>query len=181
MKTATGNLKIDRLVNTDGNIDLTAGQDLIVTTATNALVGDNISLKAEFGEIRDASGGTIRFNLIDSVDNGSVSAYSRVGDLAMVETDGDMRVGVIDISGNLTLTVDNGSLLDGNLEQVDDTQTQAALLALWDDLQLTGSYAETKKTNQVSSFEDTMTQLYVDYWNSAECNRKRWNICGRCL
>ena len=165
MKTATGNLKIDRLVNTDGNIDLTAGQDLIVTTATNALVGDNISLKAEFGEIRDASGGTIRFNLIDSVDNGSVSAYSRVGDLAMVETDGDMRVGVIDISGNLTLTVDNGSLLDGNLEQVDDTQTQAALLALWDDLQLTGSYAETKKTNQISSFEDTMTQLYVDYWN----------------
>ncbi|MGC6517441.1 MAG: hypothetical protein ACON49_05385 [Candidatus Puniceispirillaceae bacterium] len=165
MKTATGNLKIDRLVNTDGSIDLSAGQDLIVTTATNALVGDNISLKAAFGEIRDAAGGELRFDLLDGADNGSVSAYSRIGDLAMREISGDMRVGVIDISGNLNLTVDNGDLLDGNLEQVDDTQTQAALLALWDELQLTGSYAETKKTNQIDTYEDTMTQLYVDYWN----------------
>mgnify|MGYP000291077933 CR=1 FL=1 len=165
MQTATGNLQIDRLVNTDGNIDLSAGQDLILTTTSNALVGDNISLRAEFGEIRDVSGNALRFDLLDSADNGSVSVYSRVGDIAMVETQGDMRVGVIDIAGNLNLTVDNGSLLDGNAEQIDDTQTQSALLALWTALALTGSEAETKKADQQSSYEDTMTQLYVDYWN----------------
>ena len=165
MQTATGNLRIDRLVNTDGNIALVAGQDLVVTTTTNALVGDNISLTAEFGEVRDVSGNALRFDLLDSVDNGSVSVYSRVGDLAMVETAGDMRVGVIDISGNLDLTVTNGDLLDGNLEQTDDTQTQAALLALWSDLALTGDNADTKVAAQETSYEETMTQLYVDYWN----------------
>ena len=164
MQTATGDLQIDSLVNTDGSIELVAGQDLILTTASDALVGDNISLSAQFGEIRDVSGNALRVNLLDGVDNGSLSAYSRVGDLALVETSGDMRVGVIDISGNLDLTVTNGDLLDGNLEQVDDTQTQSALLALWNDLQLTGSYAETKKADQEASFEDAMTQLYIDYW-----------------
>ena len=162
METATGDLIIDRLVNTDGNIKLSAGQDLVLNTGTNALVGDNITLRAEFGQLSDTSGNALR---IDSRDNGSVSAYSRVGDLALREIDGDMYVGQIDISGNLNLTIDNGSVLDGNLEQVDDTQTQAALLALWTDLQLTGSYAETKKTDQIASYEDSMTQLYVDYWN----------------
>ena len=161
MQTATGNLVIDRLVNTDGNINLKAGQDLVLNTGTDALVGDNITLTAEFGQLSDASGNALR---IDSRDNGSVSAYSRVGDLAMREIDGDMYVGQIDISGNLTLTIDNGSVLDGNLEQVDDTQTQSALLSLWNDLQLTGSYATTKKNNQVASFEDSMTNLYNDYW-----------------
>ena len=136
-----------------------------MTTATNALVGDNISLTAQFGQIRDVSGNAVRFDLLDSADNGSLSAYSRVGDLALVEVQGDMRVGVIDIAGNLDLTVDNGSLLDGNLEQVDDTQTQSALLALWTDLALTGDNADTKKANQQTSYEQTMTQLYVDYWN----------------
>ena len=161
MKTETGNLVIDRLVNTDGNINLTAGQNLILNTATDALVGDNITLTAQFGELSDVSGNALR---IDSLDNGSVSAYSRVGNLAMREIAGDMYVGQIDISGNLNLTIDNGSVLDGNLEQVDDTQTQSALLSLWNDLQLTGSYAETKKTDQIASYEDSMTQLYVDYW-----------------
>ena len=161
MQTATGNLVIDRLVNTDGNINLKAGQDLVLNTGTDALVGDNITLTAEFGQLSDTSGNALR---IDSRDNGSVSAYSRVGDLAMREIDGDMYVGQIDISGNLTLTIDNGSVLDGNLEQVDDTQTQSALLSLWNDLQLTGSYATTKKNNQVASFEDSMTNLYNDYW-----------------
>ena len=164
MQTATGDLQIDSLVNTDGSIELVAGQDLILTTASDALVGDNISLSAQFGEIRDASGNALRVNLLDSADNGSLSAYSRVGDLALVETAGDMRVGVIDIAGNLDLTVTNGDLLDGNLEQIDDTQTQSALLALWNDLQLTGSNAETKKADQEASFEDAMTQLYIDYW-----------------
>ena len=162
MKTETGNLVIDRLVNTDGNINLTAGQNLILNTATDALVGDNITLTAQFGELSDVSGNALR---IDSLDNGSVSAYSRVGNLAMREIAGDMYVGQIDISGNLNLTIDNGSVLDGNLEQVDDTQTQSALLSLWNDLQLTGSYAETKKTDQIASYEESMTQLYVDYWN----------------
>ena len=167
METEVGSLTIDRLVNTDGNVVLTAGQNLQVNTTDNAITGDNISLTAEFGSVTDSSGNTIRVNTLD---NGSLSVYARQGDVDITEitTDGtanNLYVGTIDIAGNLNLTVDNGSLLDGNVEQVDDTQTQAALLALWTELSLTGTYADTKKDAQIDSYEDSMTQLYVDYWN----------------
>ena len=38
----------------------------------------------------------------------------------------------------------NGTLKDGDTVQTDDAATQAALLALWTDLELTGAAAETK-------------------------------------
>ncbi|MGC6439628.1 MAG: leukotoxin LktA family filamentous adhesin [Candidatus Puniceispirillaceae bacterium] len=164
METEVGNLDIERLVNTGGNIILSAGQDLTLNTGTNALVGDNISLTANFGAVADQSGNAIRTNLLDNT-SGALSVYSRKGNVALVETSGDLRVGQININGNLDINVPSGDLLDGNTEQVDDTQTQTALLSLWTDLGLLGAEAETKKQNQISKYEDSMTQLYVDYWN----------------
>ena len=82
METEVGSLTIDRLVNTDGNVVLTAGQNLQVNTTDNAITGDNISLTAEFGSVTDSSGNTIRVNTLD---NGSLSVYARQGDVDITE------------------------------------------------------------------------------------------------
>ncbi|EHI49802.1 hemolysin-type calcium-binding region [SAR116 cluster alpha proteobacterium HIMB100] len=156
-----GNLNFVNLTNTgDGTVDLYAGENISLTTATTALRGGDITMKAKYGSLTDVSGNAIR---IDSQATGALSAYSRTGEIDIVEVAGDLRVKQIDSISNVTLSTTNGSILDGNDEQTDDVTTQAALLALWNELSLTGQRAEDKKTAQIASFNNEMNDLYRDY------------------
>ena len=118
-------------------------------------------MKAKYGSLTDVSGNAIR---IDSQGTVALSAYSRTGEINIAEVAGDLIwVKQIDSISNVTLSTTNGSILDGNDEQTDDVTTQAALLALWNELSLTGQRAEDKKTAQIASYNNEMNDLYRDY------------------
>ena len=156
-----GNLNFVNLTNTgNGTVDLYAGENISLTTASTALRGGDITMKAKYGSLTDVSGNAIR---IDSQGTGALSAYSRTGEINIAEVVGDLRVKQIDSISNVTLSTTNGSILDGNDEQTDDVTTQAALLALWNELSLTGQRAEDKKTAQIASYNNEMNDLYRDY------------------
>ncbi len=156
-----GNLNFVNLTNTgNGDVKLYAGESISLTTASTALRGSDISLTAKYGSLSDVSGNAIR---LDSQGTGALTAYSRTGAIDIVEVAGDLRVKQVDSISDVTLATVNGSILDGNDEQTDDVTTQAALLALWNELSLTGQRAEDKKTAQKVSYVNEMNDLYRDY------------------
>ncbi|MGC6512260.1 MAG: leukotoxin LktA family filamentous adhesin [Parvibaculales bacterium] len=156
-----GNLRFAQLTNVDGDVILEAGENIYLNTQSNILVGDTVSLRANYGEIADTSGNAVRVNTLD----GTFSAYSRAGNINVVETEGDISVRQINTVGDVTLATLNGSILDGNTEQTDDAAAQAALLALWTDLQLTeDTGALDKRNDQIAGYNRSMEQLYQDYY-----------------
>ncbi|MGC6476026.1 MAG: leukotoxin LktA family filamentous adhesin, partial [Parvibaculales bacterium] len=161
IKSENGDLRFASLVNSAGDIELVASENIYLTTTDNVLTGENISLRANYGELADLSGNAIKVN----TGSGALSAYSRSGDIAIVETQGDLRLRQIDAFGNVSISVPTGSLLDGNQEQTDDVATQEALLSLWADLRLTGDDAVAKRNEQMDSYRRSMNQLYGDYWS----------------
>ena len=155
------NMTFTALTNSDGNIDLYAGKTITLNTASNTLVGDNISLYSLYGAVRDTSGNAIRIN---TMDNGTVNVRSRSGDIKLLETSGDLFIDSIDVIGNAEIATSSGSILDANLLQTNDEDTQSALLGLWAELGLTGDNATTKRDNQIVAYNDSQEQLYEDYW-----------------
>ena len=57
-KAETDDLIFSSLTNTSGNINLYAGEDIVIDTSSTALQGDNITLKAQYGSISNQGGGT---------------------------------------------------------------------------------------------------------------------------
>ena len=163
MTSQDGNLIFDNLTNTgNGDVVLFAGEDIRIDTDVAVLRGNDIDLTAEVGAIVNLGSGDLRIN---SVDNGTLSALSRSGNISITEISDDIRVKRIDAVGNVSLTTDNGSIMDANEIQTDDAAAQATLLSLWNDLALTGSDALAKKDDQIEAHEREMTLLYNDYWD----------------
>ena len=162
MTSEDGNLIFDNLTNTgNGDVVLFAGEDLRINTDAAVLRGNDIDLTAEVGAIVNLGTGDL---LINTVDNGTLSALSRSGNIEITETSQGLRVKRIDAIGNVSLTVSGGDITDANAIETDDTAAQATLLSLWNDLELTGDAASDKKDDQIDAHEAEMTLLYNDYW-----------------
>ena len=156
-----GNLNFVNLTNTgNGTVDLYAGENISLTTASTALRGGDITMKAKYGSLTDVSGNAIR---IDSQGTGALSAYSRTGEINITEVAGNLRVKQIDSISNVTLSTTNGSILDGNDEQTDDVTTQAALLALWNELSLTGPACRRQENRTDCVLQQRDERLIRDY------------------
>ena len=163
LKSLEGNINVRTFTNTTpGTVDIYAGESLTFDTASTALRAEDLNLTAKYGSISDIGGNTVR---IDTQNDGLFNAYSRTDGLNFTEVAGDLNVGVVDSISNVSLTTLAGGIKDGDARQVDDVAAQAALLALWNDLQLTGQQAESKRAAQISNFEGEMTSLYHDYWD----------------
>ena len=160
-KAETDDLRFSSLSNTSGNINLYAGEDIVIDTSSTALQGDNITLKAQYGSISNQGGGTLRVNTLTG---GVINAYSREGSINITELSGDLYIESIDTIGNVDITTNSGSILDANSAQTNDEETQSALLSIWDDLGLRGDNATTKLTDQVASYNDGQEALYADYF-----------------
>ena len=161
LRTETGTLRFADLANTGGDVSLYAGQDIITNTTSNAIAGDNITMTALYGSITETGGGSIRVN---TNNQGSLNMRSRTGSLDITEIAGDLYLGTIDAIDDVSLTTLSGSIIDANTVQTDDLTTQAELLNLWTDLKLRGNDAEQKRTAQIASYNNEMTDLYNDYW-----------------
>ncbi len=73
LSSENGDLRFASLVNSAGDIDLQASENIYLTTTDNALTGENINLRANYGELADLSGNAIRVNTGD----GTLSAFAR--------------------------------------------------------------------------------------------------------
>ena len=161
IRSEAGSLLFTNLDNTNGDVTLYAGQNIEVETGTNAINGDDITMTALYGSITESGGGSMR---LDTSGTGIFNAKSRTGGLDFSEISGNLQLGTVDAIGNVALTTLSGSILDNNEVQSDDVETQAELLDLWEDLQLRGTDAATKRTNQIATYERESTELYQDYW-----------------
>ena len=145
-----------------GAIRLDANQNVEIK-GNGVLTGHTIDIVAREGTATSA-GGVFRVNT-DADNGGTLSIASGGGNINVEETAGDLRIKQLVTSDNVTITVANGDLLDGNSEQVDDEIAIADLNALVDQMGLTGSAAADKKANTIATYEDQVETLYYDYFN----------------
>lgn len=90
-----------------------------------------------------------------------------LGNIYVQEKSGDLRVDSITTSGNVWVSVPNGSLIDANQSQVRDDRTYAELSAgVWSDLGLTANTGyDQKLANTIDSFVGAKSQEYETYWS----------------
>ncbi|WP_186301646.1 leukotoxin LktA family filamentous adhesin [Denitromonas halophila] len=156
-----GDLRVAAASSATGAVSLSADRHLLTTTPTVTISGYGVNLVSESGDIAN-SGAPIR---IDNLGDGVVSALAN-GDIVLVETAGDLRAGKIESqTGDVTLDVPTGNLVDANtIEQADD-KTAAELLSLWDSMRLRGDPAKAAADETVANFEAGVKNDYRAYWD----------------
>ncbi|MCK9258828.1 MAG: leukotoxin LktA family filamentous adhesin [Azoarcus sp.] len=155
-----GDLRVAAANSATGAVSLSADRNLLTTTPAVTITGYGVNLVSESGDIANGSA-PIR---IDNLGDGVVSALAN-GDIVLVETAGDLRAGKIESqTGDVTLDVPTGNLVDTNtIEQADD-KSIGELLSLWDSMRLRGDPARAAADETVASFEAGVENDYQAYW-----------------
>ena len=157
-----GSLYINSInVGGTGAIRLKAKQN-VQLKGSGVLTGHTIDIVAEEGTATSGDG-IFRVNT-DADNDGTLSIAAGGGNINVQETAGDLRIKQLVTSDNITITVTDGNLLDGNSEQVDDEIAISQLNALVDQMGLQGTAAQEKKTNTVDTYESQVESLYNDYF-----------------
>ncbi len=156
-----GDLRVAAASSATGAVSLSADRNLLTTNSAVTITGYGVNLVSESGDIANG-GAPIRIN---NLGDGVVSALAN-GDIVLIETAGDLRAGKIESqTGDVTLDVPTGNLVDANtIEQADD-KTAAELFSLWDSMRLRGDPAKAAADETVANFEAGVKNDYRAYWN----------------
>ncbi|WP_437340030.1 beta strand repeat-containing protein, partial [Thalassospira marina] len=157
-----GSLVLSGLNAGSGSIGLRADFD-IITSGNGVIKGRDIELVARNGRI-GTSDGVLRVDT-DAANGGKLTAKAARGDINVEETSGDLIVNRIETVGDVSIKVSTGSLIDGNIDETEDTDTTQQLLDLFDSLDLMGADADAKKDAQVNAYETEQESLYDDYFS----------------
>ena len=174
-----GSLYIDNItVGGTGTIRLSANQNVHIN-GSGVLTGHTIAIEAENGTATSSNG--IFLVNTDADNGGTLSISAGSGNVNVTETAGDLKVKQIYSPDNVTITVTDGDLLDGNSEQVDDVTAIADLNALVDKMGLTGTAAQEKKTDTIDTYEREVETLYNDYFRLRNVstdidNNSTWDV-----
>ncbi|WP_083607911.1 filamentous hemagglutinin N-terminal domain-containing protein, partial [Thalassospira sp. TSL5-1] len=163
-----GSLVLSDLKAGRGSIGLRADFD-IVTSGNGVIKGHDVELIARNGRI-GTSDGVLRVDT-DAANGGKLTAKAARGDINVEETSGDLIVNRIETVGDVSIKVSDGSLIDGNTDETEDTDTAQQLLDLFDSLDLMGSDADAKKDAQVKAYETEQKSLYDDYFSMRNLKR----------
>lgn len=161
-----------------GNVSLTASGDITQSGTGTSVTGHRIDLVSENGAIGTDTQALVVYggqSVVDGTDSLSASVNAQAQDhIFLKQADGDMRIGrVYSDSGDVTVTVSNGSLYDAlpSGESIDRGDTEA-LIQKWKDLGLIegdGAYTE-KQEQDVADYKasvkaefETYTQLKTFY------------------
>ncbi|MEC5399591.1 leukotoxin LktA family filamentous adhesin [Uliginosibacterium sp. H1] len=174
VKEISGDLRIAALNATAGDLNVIADRHLMTTTNAGLVIlrGNNINLVSLSGGIGTpataASGGIVTAGsgvTVDTRGSNTVLSASAAGDIRLTEATGDMRVTKIDSrTGDVTLGVVGGSLLDANLVEQEDNKSSTELLALWDNMKLRGNPARAAADQTVANFQKQVENDYKSYW-----------------
>jgi filamentous hemagglutinin family protein len=170
VSTTRGDLLINSVTATQGDVHLTADGDIRTSVAGTAVTGQNVSLVSINGGIHGLMD-TLALQVETLGTTGSLSA-SAGGDIRLQEATGDLRVKqVASVAGDVYLATP-GRLLDANtVEQVDE-QGRAALLGLWAEMGLTGSQSEAALQRSLDSQNGQLKQQYESYFRMRRLNLK---------
>ena len=157
-----GSLYVDSITTSGtGAIKLLAHDDVFINRG-GVLRGHSIEIEAEAGMATSADG---FFQVDTNAEAGGVlSVIAGRGNLDIRETQGDLRIKQISTPDNVTLTVIDGDLLDGNDEQEVDSVAVEELADLIDRMGLTGDAAEAKKQQTINTYQASVESLYRDYF-----------------
>lgn len=161
LKEISGDLRAASLRANNGDAFITADRDLRGTTAGTTIAGNNLKLVSISGEI-GAAGSPL---VVDTQGATTTLTASAAGGIHLREATGDMRVlQVRSEAGDVHLSVPDGGLLDANTREVVDENTRDQLLALWDEMRLTGNKAAQARDRGLKAQEDRLKREYEDYF-----------------
>ncbi|RFA35082.1 hypothetical protein CAL65_13295 [Alkalilimnicola ehrlichii] len=157
-----GDLTLRQLDAQDGDVRLSAQRD--IGTIGNAVIrGEAISLDARTGRIGTANR-AVRIDTADN-DNGLFNASAAQG-VHVREVNGSLRVVQIDAGrADVSITVDDGDLIDANTEARRDERRLAELERLWEEMGLTGDAAQASLEQEKAAQEAAGETRYQRYWN----------------
>ncbi|WP_210546939.1 leukotoxin LktA family filamentous adhesin [Rhodoferax sp. PAMC 29310] len=160
--TSRGDLLINSVSATQGDVNLTADGDIRTSVAGTAVTGQNVSLVSINGGIHGLMD-TLALQVETLGTAGSLSA-SAVGDIRLQEATGDLRVKqVASVTGDVHLAAP-GRLLDANTVEQEDIQGRTALLGLWKEMGLTGSESQDALDRSLESQTGQLKQQYESYF-----------------
>lgn len=162
VSTTRGDLLINSVTATQGDVHLTADGDIRSAAAGTAVTGQNVSLVSINGGIHGLMD-TLALQVETLGTTGSLSASA--GDhIRLQEATGDMRVRqVASVTGDVHL-VAPGRLLDANTTEQVDEQGRNELLGLWAEMGLTGSQSEDALQRSLDSQNGQLKQQYESYF-----------------
>jgi len=169
IESPNGDLFVTNLVTGSGSVGLIANDNLLLSNSISIIKGKNIYLEAKTGTI-GAPLDVLRVDT-DAANGGVIDVISAKGDINLMEVSGDLAIHKVSASGDVNIFAP-GDIIDANSNEKADTRTKSELLALWNDMQLTGAGAENKKQSQWDAYSNTMNEAYKSYW-SKERNLKR--------
>ena len=167
---ADGNLNIAKLHYTGdlgqqanrsfGNVTVSAKGDITgVGGEPVHFRGINVSLISEDGAINGTSG-----SLRIATGQGADARFNAraVRDITLNQASGDLKVDLIESrTGNVSLDVGTGQVLDANTRETADTRTVAELTQSWKDLGL----LDDGTGNVAARLVSTRNAQYAEYWN----------------
>jgi len=169
----SGSLALDQVVASKGNVTLSAQIGIAATGATLATGGSGKAMLVKGGSVTlTANGGGIgaggRTVVLDSgmTLSDKVTATA-TGDISLKETVGDLRLyQATSSSGDVTLKIVEGSLINANTNVVRDDRTYDELAnGLWTNMQLTAATGAQGKVDAIlASYQALKESEYRTYW-----------------
>ena len=168
LQALNGGVNLADLSTRFGDINLSAQGDITADSGT-VIAGHSVNLISTQGSV-GGLGGALRVDTDNT--SGQAAAPSgpglfsaeAVGDVAVEEVSGDLLVNQVVAGGDASISVANGDLLDGNANDSFDLRSLDELVALWDDMQLTGDGAEQALEQQKTALVNAGNARYSRYW-----------------
>lgn len=171
-----GNLFAGTAANPNGDVSLTASGNITQSGTGTSVSGNRIDLVSTGGAIGTDTQAIIVHGgqqVVDATDTLSASVNAQAkGNINLTQDNGDMRIGrVYSDGGNVTITVNNGDLVDALPagETVDRGNTDE-LIQKWIDLGLIegeGAYTE-QIAEDVADYENSVKNEFANYQQMKE-------------
>lgn len=169
LKEVDGDLRANRVQAVNGDVTLIAERNLVGTGSGTVVSGNSLNLVSLSADI----GSALTPLIVDTQGGVSTLSASAAGNIHLTEASGDMRVRQISSQGgDVALSAPDGRLLDANtVEQVDEN-TRTELLALWDELALTGGSAVNARDRSLDTQTKRLQQEYEAYFRMRNLHRR---------
>ena len=139
-----------------GDVTMVADKSLLPTGSGTHLAGRNVNVTSTFGGLGDVAGNQV----VNTAVTGTLTVNTR-GDIALRQASGDLTLNTLTAEGgDVSVTVDNGRLLNGIGSNTRSAEETAYLAALWQSLNMTGADAGQET---VKAFENQVSARYQQY------------------